>query len=183
MRKKNLEINNKKSEKMQRKIKTYFFLTILIIFNSNFIYCQSTRKKITRVFQTDSLKVSVDNFRVEKRKAMSLDSSLRYYCIFNSRLLYTEYSSSDQLISGDFTFLYPNGSMHCKGTVKRGLRVGEWIYWERSGFLEKTETYNNGKLLINDKRKADRKIRSRSKDRKPNKNNKDAQHEERVGKE
>lgn len=165
---------------MQRKIITYLTLSILIIFNTNFIFCQSAQKKTIRVFQTDSLKVSIDDFRIEKRKIISQDSSLRYYWVFNGRLLYTEYSASHQVISGDFTFLYPNGSVYCKGTVKRGLRVGEWIYWERSGFLEKTESYNKGKLEIKDKKGEEKKTKIKNKARKLTKNKKDAFHDEKV---
>jgi hypothetical protein len=55
------------------------------------------------------------------------------------------------VISGEFTFIYPDGKLYCKGSVKKGLRVGEWVYWNKNGILDKIETYYNGKIYINDK--------------------------------
>jgi antitoxin component YwqK of YwqJK toxin-antitoxin module len=46
------------------------------------------------------------------------------------------------------SYFYTNGQLESEGTLYKGKKVNEWVYYDFDGNLQKTEYYNNrGKLL------------------------------------
>ena len=51
-------------------------------------------------------------------------------------------SEKDGKIHGDFTSYYRNGVVSIKGKLDNGLYIGEWLYYDDDGSLNKTLYYN-----------------------------------------
>ena len=51
-------------------------------------------------------------------------------------------SEKDGKIDGDFTSYYRNGVVSIKGKLDNGLYIGEWLYYDDDGSLNKTLYYN-----------------------------------------
>ena len=51
-------------------------------------------------------------------------------------------SERDGRIHGDFISYYRNGEISIKGKLNKGLYIGEWLYYDDDGSLNKTLYYN-----------------------------------------
>ncbi len=47
---------------------------------------------------------------------------------------------------GDFKVIYPDGKVSFTGKYVNGLPDGEWIYYERTGLVDRVEVYKKGKF-------------------------------------
>lgn len=71
----------------------------------------------------------------------------RYYFWYKSQnVISTQGGSSGQLLHGSFEAFHENKQLSKKGTFRKGLKNGEWLYWREDGTLFKTENWKKGIL-------------------------------------
>ncbi len=71
----------------------------------------------------------------------------RFYFWYKAqKVMATQGGSSGQLLHGDFESFHENKQLSKKGTFRKGLKNGEWLYWRNDGTLIKTETWKKGIL-------------------------------------
>jgi antitoxin component YwqK of YwqJK toxin-antitoxin module len=69
----------------------------------------------------------------------------KYYYWFKSQtVVCTQGASSGLLLHGLFEAFYDNKQLSSRGVFDKGLKHGNWTYWNQKGIIIKTETWDYG---------------------------------------
>lgn len=74
------------------------------------------------------------------------DTQKTYYWYKSQTVLGTQGGSAGQLLHGAYEAFYDNKQLCEKGSYAKGLKIGEWNYWQKNGKLIRTEHWKNGRL-------------------------------------
>jgi antitoxin component YwqK of YwqJK toxin-antitoxin module len=74
------------------------------------------------------------------------DTHKTYYWYKSQTVLGTQGGSAGQLLHGAYEAFYDNKQLCEKGSYAKGLKIGEWNYWQKNGKLIRTEHWKNGRL-------------------------------------
>lgn len=81
----------------------------------------------------------------DKKGVKRYDAQKTYYWYKSQTVLGTQGGSAGQLLHGAYESFYDNKQLCEKGSYAKGLKIGEWNYWQKNGKLIKTEHWNNGR--------------------------------------
>ena len=94
----------------------------------------------------DGLSLSFTVLDSDKKGIKHYDTQKTYYWYKSQTVLGTQGGSAGQLLHGAFESFYDNKQLCEKGSYTKGLKTGEWNYWQKTGKLIKTEHWSNGRL-------------------------------------
>lgn len=82
----------------------------------------------------------------DKKGIKHYDTQKTYYWYKSQTVLGTQGGSAGQLLHGAYEAFYDNKQLCEKGSYAKGLKIGEWNYWQKNGKLIRTEHWKNGRL-------------------------------------
>ncbi len=94
----------------------------------------------------DGLSLTFTVLDSDKKGIKHYDTQKTYYWYKSQTVLGTQGGSAGQLLHGAYEAFYDNKQLCEKGSYAKGLKIGEWNYWQKNGKLIKTEHWNNGRL-------------------------------------
>ena len=71
-----------------------------------------------------------------------------YFWYRSQQVISTQGASSGTLLNGAFEAFFPNKQLSQKGSFKKGLKHGEWLYWRKDGTLRLSEEWHKGAIRI-----------------------------------
>lgn len=67
-----------------------------------------------------------------------------YFWLKSQEIIETQGGAGGRLLHGEFQAFYENKQLSKKGTFKKGLKDGQWIYWNPKGEIIHVENWSNG---------------------------------------
>lgn len=83
----------------------------------------------------------------DKRELRSFKQDVWYHWFKSQQILSTQGGSGGTLLEGEYLAYFYNKQLAEKGSFRRGVKNGEWLYWNSLGFLIHKERWNNGRLV------------------------------------
>jgi hypothetical protein len=81
----------------------------------------------------------------DERGVWYFNKSKFYFWYKAQKVLSTQGGASGQLLNGDFEAFHENKQLAQKGTFRKGLKEGKWMYWRKDGTLITIENWKQGK--------------------------------------
>ncbi|HAM97190.1 MAG TPA: hypothetical protein DCQ26_01130 [Marinilabiliales bacterium] len=128
-------------------IKTVPFLAFLLLVNLSNTFGQWMHENFTK----RNLKIHTDTsvlvFEIiEETLEIKPSVDLTYFWYLNRKILSNKGGIGGQLLDGSFTRYNRQDYLMEQGSFKKGLKWGEWKYWDEMGNLIRIEPYKNGLL-------------------------------------
>lgn len=82
-----------------------------------------------------------------KQKGIYIDGKMsgRWETYENNKLIMIK-NYNNNLLTGEFLYYYPDGSVKVKGNFSKNKAHGDWIFYKIDKSIEKIENYINGKI-------------------------------------
>lgn len=83
----------------------------------------------------------------DQRGICHFSKSKFYFWYKAQKVLSTQGGASGQLLNGDFEAFHENKQLAQKGSFRKGLKDGKWMYWRKDGTLITIENWKQGKYF------------------------------------
>lgn len=112
-------------------------------------FCSYSQKiedySLKHSMKQDGLALTFTVLDPDEKGIKHYDNQKTYYWYKSQKVLGTQGGSAGQLLHGAFESFYDNKQLCEKGCYEKGLKTGEWNYWQKNGKLARTEHWNNGR--------------------------------------
>jgi antitoxin component YwqK of YwqJK toxin-antitoxin module len=125
----------------------HYIICFILVIGSLRCYSQKIEDySLKHSMKQDGLSLSFTVLDSDKKGIKHYDTQKTYYWYKSQTVLGTQGGSAGQLLHGAFESFYDNKQLCEKGSYAKGLKTGEWNYWQKNGKLIRTEHWNNGRL-------------------------------------
>ena len=123
-----------------------FFLIVLIFSISSILYGQ---KRNTDYHLKHNIKQEKEQYEFtvldfDANGVYNYDKEKFYYWLKAQKVHATQGYSSGLLLHGEFQAFYTNKQLSKRGYFQKGLKNGEWLYWNEQGVLVQIEFWRSG---------------------------------------
>jgi len=123
----------------------HFLFIILIILESDRIYCQKTSKQITHseTVKTDNGYAKINMLDQQKKKIKTREN-LEYFWHLNDAIHTSIGGYGGKLLHGNYTAYYATNNIKEQGNFRYGLKSGSWKKWYTNGIINSVTLYKHG---------------------------------------
>ncbi|WP_320052064.1 hypothetical protein [uncultured Acetobacteroides sp.] len=127
---------------MKKTIVTY--IAILLLATS----CSTTAPVPNSSIRYVSYSDSTARFSIGDEEVQSVKSPSTIYYSYRKNAIHSNEGAIDGYpLHGDYIVYGSSNNLICKGHLKNGVKVGEWIRWDSKGKIISMVKYSNGKLV------------------------------------